>query len=79
MPDDYTKTMAAHQDRVTEEAQKKAGQAVSGSMDPEYKKFIEGLVKLIESGEINPMQPQSFVKQDVYDSMTEEWQETYTQ
>jgi len=72
---DYKKTMAAHQDSVSEDDQKKAGQAISGKMDKKHKEFIEGLIKLLDAGEINPLIPQSFVKKDVYDSMPEEWQE----
>ncbi|MDP7247629.1 MAG: hypothetical protein QF741_03330 [Candidatus Peribacteraceae bacterium] len=75
MPDDYKKTMGAHQDSVTEDDQKKAGQAISGKMEDKHKKFILNLIKLIESGEINPMVPQTFVKKEVYDSMPEEWQD----
>ncbi len=67
--------MAAHQDSVSEDDQKKAGQAISGKMDKKHKEFIEGLIKLLDAGEINPLIPQSFVKKDVYDSMPEEWQE----
>jgi len=75
MADDYKKTMAKHQDSVSEEDQKKAGQAQSGKMDAKHKKFVEDLVKLRDSGEIDPMQPYTMVKQDVYDSMPEEWQD----
>lgn len=75
MTQDYKKTMAAHQDSVSEDDQKKAGQAISGKMDKKHKEFIEGLIKLLDAGEINPLIPQSFVKKDVYDSMPEEWQE----
>ncbi|MDP6575416.1 MAG: hypothetical protein QF755_02875 [Candidatus Peribacteraceae bacterium] len=75
MPDDYKKTMGAHQGNVTEDDQKKAGQAISGKMEDKHKQFILNLIKLIESGEINPMVPQTFVKKEVYDSMPEEWQD----
>lgn len=60
---------------MSEDDQKKAGQAISGKMDKKHKEFIEGLIKLLDAGEINPLIPQSFVKKDVYDSMPEEWQE----
>jgi len=75
MPSDYKKTMATHQDSVTEDDQKKAGRAISGKMEEKHKKFILTLIKLIDSGEINPMEPQTFIKKDVYDSMPEEWQD----
>ena len=67
--------MAAHQDSVSEDDQKKAGQAISGKMEEKHKKFILNLIKLIESGEIDTMAPQTFVKKDVYDSMPEEWRD----
>ena len=60
---------------MSEDDQKKAGQAISGKMEEKHKKFILNLIKLIESGEIDTMAPQTFVKKDVYDSMPEEWRD----
>ncbi len=46
--------------------QKKLGEAPKGDMDPGHKEFVKQLTKLIDSGEINPDKPDTFLKQSVY-------------
>jgi len=75
MVDDFHTTMAKHQDTMTEEDQKKAGQTISGDMGDEHKDFMETVLKLIDSKEIDPLNAQSFLNQDVYEGLDEEWKD----
>ncbi|MBU2214186.1 hypothetical protein KKC44_03055 [Patescibacteria group bacterium] len=75
MADDFHTTMAKHQDSMTEEDQKKAGQAISGDMDDEHKEFMQTVLNLIDSKEIDPLNAQSFLNQDVYEGLDEEWKD----
>ncbi len=60
---------------LTVDEQKKAGAPVAGAMDSKYSTFLEVLKKLLESGEIDPFNPKSFLKMDVYDALDEQWQD----
>ncbi|MFA7681920.1 MAG: hypothetical protein WCX61_02720 [Candidatus Peribacteraceae bacterium] len=72
--DNFTSIMAK-QTGMTEKEQQKAGQAISGDMGEEHSAFAKTLKKLVDAGEIDPLNPRTFLKQDVYDSLPEEWQE----
>jgi len=75
MADDYHAQMAAHQGKVSDDEHKKAGQPVSGSMSDEHKQFVETLMNLVETKKIDPLNAQTFLNQDVYDSIPEEWKD----
>lgn len=60
---------------LTEKQQKKAGKPVAGDIDEEHRNFLKTLIKLIDSGEIRPDDPKSFLKPEVYDKLDEEWHE----
>ncbi|MBU0766212.1 hypothetical protein KKF55_00265 [Patescibacteria group bacterium] len=76
MVDDFQTTMAKHQDAMTEDDQKKAGQAIAGDMDDEHKGFMQTVLGLIDSKEIDPLNAQSFLNQDVYGELDEKWKDT---
>ncbi len=73
MADFFTQVAASKQ--LTIDEQKKAGTPVKGSMNDEYKNFLKVLKELLDSGEIDPYVPKSFLKMDVYESLSEELQE----
>jgi hypothetical protein len=69
---DFTNALQQHQDLPLED-QKKAGQAIGGKMGDEHESFLKNLIKLLDAKEIDTLNPQSFLKQDVYDGMSDEW------
>ena len=71
----FEEQIQEHQNAVTEDDQKKAGQPIAGSMDDRHTDFLKELVSLIESGDIVLSEPQSFFNQDVYEKLDEEWHE----
>lgn len=72
--DDFVQKVANAKDLTVEE-QKKAGTPVAGSLDDEYKNFLKTLKDMLKSGEIDPFEPKSFLKMDVYNSLDEQWQD----
>ncbi len=71
MPD-FASQMAATTP-LTEEQQKRAGQALSGDMDQEHKDFCTTISRLLEKGEINVAKPDTFLNQDVYAKLDPQW------
>lgn len=69
---DFATTMA-NTDEMSEKDQKKAGQAMKGDMGDEHKNFAKTVSKLLESGEIDVTQPESFLNKAVYDKLDAEW------
>jgi len=71
---DFNSIMAQKQN-LSEDDQKKAGAPVSGGIGDKYKEFLKTVIGLIDSGEINVLDPQSFLNKDVYDGLDEGWKE----
>lgn len=71
MPD-FAQSIQDHKD-LPEDAQKKAGQAIAGKMDPETEGFLKLLLKLLSEKQIDTTNPESFINRDVYNSMPREW------
>ena len=75
MPD-FASTIAQESGNVLpEKKQKHAGKPVKGKIEQEYKQFLATLTHLLDIGEIDPYNPTSFLKRDVYDALDEEWQD----
>jgi len=73
--DDFAATIAQHNKKnLSEKKQKKAGNPVYGTVEEEHKNFLKTLFTLIDKKEIDPMNPQTFLKKDVYEGLSEEWQ-----
>lgn len=66
-------TYITQQPTLTEEQQKKAGQPIAGDMDDEHKNFCKTVAGLLDSGAIDVTKPESFLNQNVYDGMPDEW------
>ena len=71
---DFSQQIAAGH-TLTVDEQKKAGAPIGGQMDQKYRDFLKLIKSLIESGEIDPYVPSTFLKHDVFASMPEEWQD----
>ncbi len=69
---DFATAMANTAD-LSLSAQVKAGAPMTGDMSDEHKQFAEKVSKLLESGEINVSQPESFLNKAVYDALEPEW------
>ncbi|MDA1209214.1 MAG: hypothetical protein O2904_04260 [bacterium] len=75
MTDDEFITTVTNSEEQTTEDQVKTGQAVAGKMDDEHKNFMKTLMSLIDKGEINPADPKTFLKMEVYSKIDEQWQD----
>ena len=69
---DITHLAKKHQN-LSEDDQKKAGQAIAGKMTKEHEDFLKLLITLLDEKQISSSDPQSFIKRDVYDTMPQEW------
>jgi len=61
-----------HKD-LSDEDSKKAGQAIAGKMSQENEDFLKLLISLIDTKQIVPSDPQTFIKQEIYDTMPQDW------
>ncbi len=71
---DFAQQIAAGH-TLTLDEQKKAGAPIGGQMEEKHRDFLKLIKSLIESGEIDPYAPKTFLKEDVFQSMPEEWQD----
>jgi len=73
---DFHATIKKHSKKnLTEEDQKKLTAPMKGDVSKEHKNFLATLEKMLDKGEIDPADPKSFLKHDVYDNLDEEWQD----
>lgn len=70
----FRTAMQQHKD-LPEDDQKKAGQAIGGDMNDEHANFLKTLIKLLDAKEIIAADPQSLLKRDVYDKLSDEWKD----
>ena len=68
---DFHAAIAQHQD-LSQDAQKKAGQATGTDMDEEHKKFLSDLIAKLDRKEIDASVPRSLLKQDNYNKLPEQ-------
>ena len=69
---DITHLAKKHQN-LSEDDQKKAGQAIAGKMTKEHEDFLKLLITLLDEKQISSSDPQSFIKREVYDTMPQDW------
>ncbi len=66
-------TIASHQGTALPHGtQVKLGAPQPGSLADDHKNFIKIIVDLLESQKLNPADPSTFIKTDVYDRLTPE-------
>lgn len=71
---DFAQQVAAASD-MTVADQKKAGAPIAGAIGRKHRDFLKTIRKLLESGKIDPYEPQSLLNMDVYEALPEEWKE----
>ena len=72
--DDYVQKIQA-QPEVTDEQSQQAGTPVSGSIGDEHKNFAQTITNLIDAEKIDIGNPQTFLQQDVYQTLDQEWKD----
>lgn len=60
---------------LTDAQQKSAGTPIAGTMSKEHRDFLHTIKTLIDAGEIDPYDQQSFLREEVYNDLDESWQE----
>ncbi len=68
---DFHAAIAQHKD-LSEEAQKKAGQATGSDMDQKHKAFLASLIAMLDRKEIDASIPSSLINQDVYSKLPQQ-------
>tara|TARA_Y100000310_G_scaffold326949_1_gene392591 strand:+ start:730 stop:1125 length:396 start_codon:yes stop_codon:yes gene_type:complete len=76
MPDDdaFIQELQKH-GQLTKEQEQSANAPVEGDIEEEHKNFLSLLFGMIDKGDINLEDTQSFLNQDVYSELDEEWQD----
>ena len=69
---DFHSLYAKHKN-LSEDAQKKAGKAIAGKMTDDHESFMKKVLKMLDKKEIDPSNPQSFLKTDAYNDLDDEW------
>jgi len=67
---DIVNLYTQHQN-LSDDEQKKAGEAIPGSMPAQHKEFIRLLTELVKSGKIDVLQPETFLNKAIYDALPE--------
>lgn len=67
---DFHDTLAQHQN-LSEEAQKKAGQATGTTMDQKHVQFLEELIGMLDRKEIDASNVSSLFKEENYEKLDE--------
>jgi hypothetical protein len=68
----FAKAIKKHQNLPLED-QKKAGEAIAGTMGSKHEEFLKHLIGLLDRKEIDTTNPRSFVKTEAYEKLNEEW------
>lgn len=65
------KTLYDEHRNLPEDAQIKAGKAVSGSMAKDHQSFLDLLLKLLKDKSIDPADPKSFLNDSIYKKLSQ--------
>ena len=68
---DLTSLYDEHKDLSDADAMK-AGKAIQGDMGDEHTNFVKLISKMLQAGEINPFEPETFLKTENYDKLSED-------
>ncbi|MDD5623732.1 MAG: hypothetical protein PHI23_03410 [Candidatus Peribacteraceae bacterium] len=69
---DFSQTIAS-QKELSPEQQKHLGQSTAAKMDNEHEQFLKVILHLIDTKEIDVLHPESLLKKETYDTLSEEW------
>ena len=75
MDDSFIATVKEQATAMSFKDQKTAGTPVAGDMDDEHEHFLETLFGLIDSGEVDVYDQESFLNRDIYNHLDDEWRE----
>lgn len=75
MSDDSFLQQVANQKELTQQQEQSAGTPVSGKLGAKYSTFLRDLFALIDKGDIRTDEPQTFLNQEVYEKLSEEWRD----
>lgn len=67
-------TTIGQQPTLPEAAQVKAGQSTASKMGDAHEAFMQEVLRLIDTKEIDLAKPQSVLKMEVYNALDEQWQ-----
>ena len=71
---DFASVIAQYQGKdLTLEEQKKMGQPQAAKMDAKHEDFMKHVLNLLSNKQIDPWNPESILKQEIYDALTDEW------
>lgn len=74
---DYASLMGQSQNGdLSVEAQKKMGRAKAAKMDAKHEDFVTHVLDLLNKGAIDPWNPESLLKKEIYDALDDEWKAT---
>ncbi len=75
MADFLTTITEGQKQNLTAEEQLNMGKAEAAPMDAKHNTFLETILTLVDSGEIDVYKPETFLKRDVYDKLDEQWRD----
>ena len=73
---DYLSTITQGQKtNLSAQEQKHMGEAEAAPMDAKHNTFLETILTMVDSGEIDVYKPETFLKKDIYDKLDEMWRD----
>ena len=69
---DFIQTIGQQSD-LSEEQQKKVGQSKGALMGEEHEQFMQEILRMLDSKEMDVTKPQSFLKMEIYNRLDEQW------
>lgn len=75
MTDDTFIKTVQDQAGITDDASRQAGTPVAGQISDEHKNFAQTITSMIDQGTLDVADTQSFLKQEVYEGLDDEWKD----
>jgi hypothetical protein len=75
MADFLTTITEGQKQNLSTEQQKHMGEAENAPMDAKHNTFLQTILTMVDSGEIDVYKPETFLKRDVYDKLDEQWRD----
>lgn len=75
MADFITTITQGQKTTLSTERQKKMGEAAAAPMDDNHNRFLQTILALIDTGEIDVYKPDTFLKHEIYDTLDQAWRD----
>ncbi|PIQ76570.1 hypothetical protein COU78_02580 [Candidatus Peregrinibacteria bacterium CG10_big_fil_rev_8_21_14_0_10_49_24] len=75
MSDDSFLQQVSNRKELTQQQEQSAGTPVAGKMGAKHTSFLSDLFALIDKGDIRTDEPQTFLNQEVYEKLSDEWKD----